>query len=60
MEVKTNNIIPLGLGKFARSDRIIALEPIEDDRGPGRRTRVFMDQIEKPIIASRTENTILA
>ncbi|MDP4109248.1 MAG: hypothetical protein Q8878_04390 [Bacillota bacterium] len=60
MEVKTNNIIPLGLGKFARSDRIIALEPIEDDRGPGRRTRVFVDQIEKPIIASRTENTILA
>jgi len=43
-----------------RSDRIIALDPIEDERGPGRRTKVYIDQLPNPLIASRTENSILA
>lgn len=60
METKENIIVPLGYGKFARSDKIIALEPIEENRGPGRRTRVYVEQITYPLIASRTENTILA
>lgn len=60
MEVREDMIVPLGYGKFVRSDSIIALEPIEDDRGPGRRTMVYVEQLEKPIIASRTENSILA
>lgn len=60
MEVKANVIIPLGYGKFVRSDRIIALEPIEDDRGPGKRTRIYIEQINSPIIASRTETSVLA
>lgn len=60
METKTNIIVPLGYGKFARSDRIIALEPIEEDRGPGKRTKVYVDQIGAPFIASRTETAILA
>lgn len=34
MEVRENIMVPLGYGKFARSDKIISLEPIEDDRGP--------------------------
>jgi hypothetical protein len=34
-------MVPLGYGKFVRSDKIVSLEPIEDDRGPGRRTIVF-------------------
>jgi hypothetical protein len=50
----------LGHGKFARADRIFALEPIEDDRGDGRRTRVWVEGIAEPLIASRTERTILA
>jgi hypothetical protein len=50
----------LGHGKFARADRIFALEPIEDDRGDGRRTRVWVEGIPEPLIASRTERTILA
>jgi hypothetical protein len=48
----------LGHGKYARADRIFALEPIGDDRGDGRRTRV--EGIAEPLIASRTERTILA
>ncbi|MFZ5353983.1 MAG: hypothetical protein ACOZCL_14855 [Bacillota bacterium] len=60
MIVRENSIVPLGYGKYVRSDKIVALEPIEDDRGPGRRTKVYVEQFENPIIASRTENSIIA
>jgi hypothetical protein len=50
----------LGFGKFARSDKIYALEPLRgEERGGGRRTRVWIDGIADPIVASRTERTIL-
>jgi hypothetical protein len=50
----------LGFGKWARADRIYALEPIVgDDRGGGSRTRVWIEGIEDPVVASRTERTIL-
>jgi hypothetical protein len=50
----------LGFGKFARADRIYALEPLRgDERGGGRRTRVWVEGIPEPIVASRTERTIL-
>ena len=53
-------MIALGFGKFARSDRIFALEPLLGaDRGDGRRTRVWVEGVADPIIASRTEQTIL-
>lgn len=60
MEIKDGKMVPLGYGKFARSDKIISLEPIEDERGPGRRTVVHVEEVKAPIIASRTENSILA
>jgi hypothetical protein len=51
----------LGFGKWARADRIYALEPLgEGERGHGRRTRVWIDGIAEPVVASRTERTILA
>jgi hypothetical protein len=50
----------LGFGKYVRADRIYALEPITDDRrGSGRRTLVWVEGIPEPIVASRTERTIL-
>jgi hypothetical protein len=50
----------LGFGKFARSDRIYALEPLRgNERGDGRRTRVWVEGLTAPIVASRTERTIL-
>jgi len=50
----------LGFGKYARADRIYAVEPITgDERGGGRRTRVWVEGIAEPLIASRTERTIL-
>ena len=53
-------MIFLGFGKFARADKIYALEPLgEGERGHGRRTRVWIEGVPDPIIASRTERTIL-
>ena len=50
----------LGFGKYARADRIYALEPITgDDRGNGRRTLVWVEGIPEPVVASRTQETIL-
>jgi hypothetical protein len=39
---------------------VIGLEPIEDNRGPGRRTLVYVEEVGHAIVASRTENSILA
>jgi hypothetical protein len=53
-------MVSLGFGKFARADKIYALEPLRgDERGDGRRTNVWVDGIDGPIVASRTERTIL-
>ncbi len=51
----------LGFGKYVRSDRIFAIEPLRhEDRRSGSRTRVWVEGIPEPIIASRTERAILA
>jgi hypothetical protein len=51
----------LGFGKYVRADKIYALEPLRGkERGGGQRTRVFVEGITEPIIASRTERSILA
>jgi hypothetical protein len=50
----------LGFGKYARADKIYAMEPLTGaERGDGRRTRVWIEGVTEPIIASRTERTIL-
>ncbi len=50
----------LGFGKYVRADRIYALQPLTDEeRGSGRRTLVWVEGIVEPIVASRTERTIL-
>lgn len=59
MKVIPDRLVPLGFGKFVRSDRIVALVPIEDDRGSGRRTLVYVENVSDPMVAGRTENTIL-
>ena len=59
MEIRRNEIIPLGYGKYFRSDKIIGLEPIDEDRGPARRTYVYVEERAEPVVASRTEASIL-
>jgi len=56
-----NRMVFLGFGKYARADKIYAVEPIRDERrGHGRRTLVWVEGVAEPIVASRTERTILA
>lgn len=59
MRVEKGLMVALGYGKYFRSDRIVGLEPIEDGRGSGQRTRVYLEQHAEPIVASRSEGTIL-
>ena len=54
-------MIFLGFGKYVRADRIYALDPLpHGERGHGARTRVWVDGIADPIVASRTERAIIA
>ena len=56
-----HGMVFLGFGKYVRADRIYALEPITGDgRGSGSRTLVWVDGIPEPVVASRTQETILA
>ena len=59
MEIKPGRMIHLGYGKFWRSDEIVGLLPIEEGRGPGRRTEVYVATRDEPVTASRSEQTIL-
>jgi hypothetical protein len=59
MDVKTGRMVYLGYGKYWRSDEIVGLNPIEEGRGPGRRTEVYTGSRGNPVIASRSERAIL-
>ena len=59
MKIQQDVMVALGYGKYFRSDLIVGLEPIEEGRGAGKRTKVYIDGQIEPIIASRTEGTIL-
>jgi hypothetical protein len=59
MEIRPDRMISLGYGKYWRSDEIVGLTPIEEDRGPGRRTEVHTATVEEPVVASRSEQAIL-
>jgi hypothetical protein len=49
-------MVALGYGKFVRADRVFALEGPE--RGDGRRTLVYVEGVEDPLVASRSEGAI--
>jgi hypothetical protein len=56
---RTPPLIHLGYGKHVRADRIYALVPLTGgERGDGRRTLVYVEGIEDPIVASRSESAI--
>lgn len=60
MEIKHGRMVHLGYGKYWRSDEIVGLCPIEKNRGPGRRTEVYVSTREDPLIVSRSESSILS
>ena len=60
MDIKRDRMVYLGYGKYWRSDAIVGLMPIQEDRGPGRRTEVYTATLDTPIVASRSEQSILS
>ena len=60
MDIQPLRMVFLGYGKFWRSDQIVGLMPIDEERGPGKRTDVYVEGHSEPIVASRTEEAILA
>jgi hypothetical protein len=59
MKVIPDRLVSLGFGKYVRADKVVALVPIEEERGSGRRTLVYVEELSEPITAGRTEGTIL-
>ena len=59
MEIKEGRMVHLGYGKYWRSDDIVGLCPLEENRGPGRRTEVYVSIREMPLVVSRSEESIL-
>ena len=59
MRIQTGQLVSLGYGKYVRSDEIVAVEPIVDGRGPGRRTLVWVRGVADPLVASRAEGSIV-
>jgi len=52
-------LVHLGFGKYVRSDQVTSVIPIEEERGPGRRTFVWVEGREHPMVASRAEDSIV-
>jgi hypothetical protein len=59
MRIQSGVLVPLGYGKYVRSDRVSAVVPIEEERGPGQRTYVFIEDQGEPIVASRAEDSVI-
>ena len=59
MNIAPGRMIALGYGKYFRSESIVGLEPLEEGRGPGQRTKVYVEELPAPIIASRSEGALL-
>lgn len=59
MRIQSSVLVHLGFGKYVRSDQVTAVVPIEEDRGPGRRTFIHLEGQSDPIVASRAEDSIV-
>jgi hypothetical protein len=59
MKIQSSVLVHLGFGKYVRSDQVTAVIPIEEARGPGRRTFVHVQGQTDPVVASRAEDTII-
>ena len=58
MTIQSDQLISLGYGRYARSDDVVAIEPIVEERGPGRRTLVWIRGLPEPLIASRSDRAL--
>jgi hypothetical protein len=59
MRIQTGQLVALGYGRHVRSDEVVAVEPITDERGPGRRSLVWVRGLAEPIVGSRSEAAVV-
>jgi hypothetical protein len=59
MRVQPGQMVALGYGKYVLSEEVVAIQPIAEERGPGRRTMVWLKGISEPLVASRSEEAII-
>jgi hypothetical protein len=59
MRIQSGQLVALGYGTYARSDDVVAVEPITEGRGPGKRSLVWMRGLPEPLVASRSEGAIV-
>ncbi len=59
MQIQSGRLLKLGYGKYVRSDDVVAVEPVPEGRGPGRRSLIWVRGLEAPLIASRAEAAIV-
>jgi hypothetical protein len=59
VRIQSGVLVPLGYGKYVKSERVTAIVPFEEDRGPGRRTLVYVEGQEEPLVASRAEDSVV-
>lgn len=59
MRIQTGQLVALGYGTYVRSDEVVAVEPITEGRGPGKRSLVWVRGIPDPLVASRSEGAIV-
>ena len=59
MRIQPGELVPLGHGSWVRSEKVVAIEPIREARGPGRRSLVWVRGLPEPLVASRSEESLL-
>ena len=59
MRIQSGQLLGLGYGKYARSDEVVAIDPITENRGPGRRTHVWVRGLPEPLVASRSDGALV-
>jgi len=59
VRIQSGQLVSLGYGKFVRSDDVVAIEPIVEERGPGQRSMVWVKSLPEPLVASRAEGSIV-
>jgi hypothetical protein len=59
VRIQSGQLLSLGYGKYVRSDEVVAVDPIAEDRGPGRRTHVWVRGVPEPLVASRSDGALV-
>ena len=59
MRIQTGQLVSLGYGKYVRSDEVVAVEPITEQRGAKRRALVWVRGLPDALVASRSEGAIV-